>query len=250
VIVANVSSIRVGGAASAAARRSKVGGAGRELLAVARQREVGIVAPQHVGQIVDVERRQVLRAIDHPQLAERPGQRIAVGLGGQRRIDRGEPRTLGQEVARGDAQRQARVLALQEPDGRLDGRQVALALGQEVRDRGVVVALALAGGQPLAERGQPGPGRQRQEQLEGRIGLGDLEAEALGVEPQEPAQVRRRRVRRVELGHRRRAQEDAHREPGTVHHRRAVVRSGPARAASARWRRRPGSSSRGAAPRR
>ena len=49
-----------------------------------------------------------------------------------------------------------------------------------------------------------------QEQLERRIGLGDLDPEPRLVLAQKARQVRRRRVRRVQLRHRRRDQEEAH----------------------------------------
>ncbi len=65
--------------------------------ATARSRGCDAVADD-VGEIVDVQAREVLRAVRDPEPAERPRQRIVVASPVAR--DGREPRPLGQEVAR------------------------------------------------------------------------------------------------------------------------------------------------------
>ena len=123
------------------AQAVEAGGARGERLAVARQLEARVDAvPHDVGEIVDVEAGQVLRAIDEPQRAEGPRQRLVGGIvrvacvAGALVAQHGEARALGQEGAAGDAQREARVATLQEAHDRVDGREVAVGLGEEEGD--------------------------------------------------------------------------------------------------------------------
>ena len=94
-----------------------------QLLAVARELEVRIdaMAP-NVGEVVDIEAREIARLVRRAEAAERPGERVVAG---RRRCELREPRAFGQELAPDDPQRQARVAALQEPDRGGHGRHVA-----------------------------------------------------------------------------------------------------------------------------
>jgi hypothetical protein len=105
---------------------------GRQLLAVARELELRIDAdPPYVGQIVDVQAREVARLIRRAEGAECPSERIV----GRRRREVGEARAFWQKLAADDAQRQARVAALQKPDGPVDGCDVAWCTGEKRGDR-------------------------------------------------------------------------------------------------------------------
>jgi hypothetical protein len=53
-------------------------------------------------------------------------------------------------------------------------------------------------------------GKQAQEQLDRRVRLRDFDAQIRGVQAQESRQIRRRGVRRIELNHRGRDEQDAH----------------------------------------
>ncbi len=96
----------------------------------------------HVGEIVEIQRGEVLGAILQPERAEGPVERIDFAL---RAVDvtfqRSEARTLGQELPRGDAMREARVAALQEADGWRDRGAVAVeVIGKEARGCRVLLA--------------------------------------------------------------------------------------------------------------
>ena len=95
-------------------QRLEAGLAGRQLLGVAHELEARVDrVAQHVGDVVQVQRGQVARAVVRAQRTEGPGQRIAaivVDIG----VERHEARPLGQEAAAGDAVHQRRVAALQE----------------------------------------------------------------------------------------------------------------------------------------
>ena len=233
-------------------QRIERGRARGQLLAVARELEVpGDAIADHVGEVVDIEAREVARAVRGPEPAERPAERVLV-VGARTGVDRLEPRALGQQLAADDPQRQARIAALEEPDHRVDGADVRLAVLEEVGDRrrhvlglavgvlgvgvrargvasvlailagvlaviavfAVVAALALLGdprAQLVEDPLDPGLAEQAQEQLDRGVRLRDLEPEPGLVLAEEAGEVSRRRVRRVQLRHRRRDQEQAHR---------------------------------------
>jgi hypothetical protein len=123
------------------------------------------------------------------------------------RVQVGEARALRQKRAADDAQREARVAALQKTNRGLDGVGVALGAREELRDRRRHRHAARRGPRAAAELvGQPRDEWRReqpQEQPERRVGLRDREPEIGRMQAQEPGEVRRRGVRRVELGHRR-----------------------------------------------
>ena len=103
-----------------------------QFLAVACELELRIdaLAPD-VGEVVDIQAREVARLVGRAQAAERPSERV-VAAG---RRERCEPGPFGQELAADDAQRKARIATLQEADRGLDRRNVALRMLQKVRDR-------------------------------------------------------------------------------------------------------------------
>jgi hypothetical protein len=76
-------------------QRVEAGGAGGELLGVARELEPRVDAvADRVGDVVDVEAGEVLRPIEVVERLERAGERH-VRAGRQRRGQRREPRSLG-----------------------------------------------------------------------------------------------------------------------------------------------------------
>jgi len=185
-----------------------------------------------VRDVVDIQARQVLRAIPDAEPAERPAQRILVARA-RPLFDHRKPRPLGQQLAVDDAMREPAIAALQEADDCVDRREVAIRVREQVRDRrrqpAAVIQLIrivlrvladrphlmlgrLRGARPqhLDHPAQPGATEHPQEQLERGVRLKDLEAEARLVLAQEPGQVRRRGVRRVELGHRRCDEQEPH----------------------------------------
>ena len=84
------------------------------------------IAP-HIGQIVEIQRRQVTRPILAAQRAERPTERIATAIVFIR-IECGKARPFRQEVAPDDPMRQAGIATLQEGNGHIDRAEVALKL--------------------------------------------------------------------------------------------------------------------------
>ena len=129
-----------------------------------------------------------------------------------------------QIAALGDPQRQRRIAALQEAQHGLDGGDAGLAVRQEAGDGGrrrrslgsPAPAPAASPDEPPRARRQlvedllqAGAREQPQEQLEREVGLRDLDVGRVAA--QAAGQVRRRRVRRVHLRHRRGDQEEPHR---------------------------------------
>src|SRR6185295_16155673 len=170
----------------------------------------------NVREIVDIEARQVAGLLGRAERAERRRE-LLVDVGVLRRRRRAkvrEPRPLGQERAADDPQREARIAALQEADRRLHRFDVTLGMREEMCDlrrralapRYLARAPAQLAGHPLHERRRVQP----QKQPERSVRLRDGEAELGRVQAQEAGEIRRRGVRRVELSHRRRDEQDAH----------------------------------------
>ena len=195
-----------------ALQRIERGRAGREPLAVARQLEVRRDAvADHVGDVIDIQAREVLRAIGHAEATERPRERIVVPLA----RDRVEPRAFGQQLSTDDAQCQPGISALEEPHDCIHRALVGLRVREEVRDRGRQFLVGLAGAlrELVMHALEAGAAEHAQEQLDRRIRLYHLEIQPFGVELEKARQVRRRGVRRVELRHRGRDQEQAQASP-------------------------------------
>jgi hypothetical protein len=176
---------QVGLALEGVAQWVERGRAGGQPLRVAGQLELGGDAlADHVGEIVDVQAREVLRAVGDPEPTERPRERVVVGGAGAT-VDRREPRTLGEQVAPDDPQREPRIAALEEPHDVLDRRDVAVAVREEAGDhRRRLLLLELAGPRAqLVEDPLDAAAREhREEQLDrGRIGLGTSRSEPLRV---------------------------------------------------------------------
>ncbi len=179
----------------------------REALAVTRELEVRVDADApDVGEVVDVEAREVARLLGGAEIAER---RVNVFV---ERLC--EARSFGQERAAHDAEGQARVAALQEADGRLDRRRVTIGVREEVLDRGRHDRAAWCGARALAQflghALDERRGKEAEEEGDGRVCLRHLERQVFCVLAQETRQVRRCGVRRIELDHRRRDEQDAH----------------------------------------
>ncbi|MFO0632956.1 MAG: hypothetical protein U0168_08915 [Nannocystaceae bacterium] len=174
-----------------------------QAFAVARQLEVRVDAvADRIGDVVDEQAREVLGAIEHAQLSERPRQRVVVVVVvGQGR----EATALGQQLAADDAQREAGIAALQQRHHRLDQRDDAGTVALQVRDRGAVAAPWQRREHALQARATEQP----QEQRQAHVVLHHLGPLGPQVPTQAAGQVRRRGIRRVDLRHRRREQEDA-----------------------------------------
>ena len=148
-----------------------------ELLAVARELEARIDAePPHVGEVVDVQAREITRLLRRAERAER-GMDLLV----ERLL---EARALRQKRAPDDAKRQARIAALQEADRRFHGVGVALGVLEKVSDRNGGTGARLPGclcapAQILRHARDQRRGEQTQEQRDRRVGLGDFESEIL-----------------------------------------------------------------------
>jgi hypothetical protein len=170
----------------------------RQLLGVAHELEARVDGvAQHVGQVVQVQRGQVARAVVQAQGAEGPGHGVAA-VGVDVDVQRREARALGQEAAAADAVRQRGVTALQEGDGRLERLQVGVEPFAERCDRR---AAALAGQRVDGglQRLQPGGRQQFQDQRQRQVLLRRRHA----ARAQEAGEVGGRRIRRVQLRHRR-----------------------------------------------
>ena len=179
-------------------QRIETGLAGRQLLGVAHELEPAVDSiAQHVGEVVEVERREMARAILQAERAERPGERVAAVVV-DIHVERAEARTLGEPVPADDAVRERRVVSLQEADRGADRRVVTLELGEEMRHgRGSsCFGQRLGTGAHLLE---PRRREQVEHKRERQVFLHRRDA----ARPQEAGQVGRRRVRRVELRHRR-----------------------------------------------
>ena len=178
-----------------------------EALAVARQLEARIdaVAP-HVGEIVDVQACEIPRLLGGTQRAERGHDVFVVRLL--------EAWAFRQKRAADDAERQRGITALQEADRWLNRVGVAIGVRQKVPDRrrhdGALWRRLCALAQLIGHASDERRGKQPQEQGDRSIGLGNLETEIRGVQAQEARQIRRRGVRRIELDHRRRDEQEAH----------------------------------------
>ena len=112
----------------------------RQALGVAHELEARIDRiAQHIGNVVEVQRGQVARAVLHAQRTEGPGHRVVavvVDIG----LERGKARPLGQEAARADAVRECGVAALQEGHRRADRRAVLVeVLDESARQRTALV---------------------------------------------------------------------------------------------------------------
>src|SRR5690606_33371324 len=105
-----------------------------EPLRVTRELEARIDADApDVREIVDIEAREIARLFGRAERAESRGELVVcvcIAVCEMR-----EPRAFGQIRAPDDAQREARIAALQEAHGGLDGVYVALGVREEVRDR-------------------------------------------------------------------------------------------------------------------
>jgi hypothetical protein len=113
---------------------------------------------QHVGQVVQVQRGQVARAVLHAQRAEGPGHRVTavrVHVHGQRL----EARAFGQEAAAADAVRQRGVTPLQEGHHRADGLAVALEHVEEGWPRLRAAPAGVDGRSPMVSRTAARPHR-------------------------------------------------------------------------------------------
>ncbi len=214
---ASASSTSVGSPSSAAAQRLERRRARRELLAVARELEARVDAER-------ARRRRDRRrtgsrdsAPDRSCRACRTPRRAAR----RRRVgamaaQMGEARPFGQERAADDAQREARVAALQEANRRLHRRRRSAARAREsVRSTAALcVPYAATRVRDLrrtsAMRATSGVREQPQEQLERGVRLRHREVEVNGFGAEKAGQIRRRGVRRIELGHRRRHEQYAH----------------------------------------
>ena len=147
----------------------------RELLAVARQLEARVDAvADHVGEIVDVEAREVLGAIGDAERAERPRQRIVVVARRARRRARAKRGPSGSSSRPTMRSASAGIAALEEAHDGSTVVEVALAVREEVRDRRRALrsrARLRARSARRARASSPARREQAQEQLERRIGL-------------------------------------------------------------------------------
>ena len=185
-------------------------GARGEAFAVTGELEARIDAfAPDVGEIVDEEAREITGLLGGAERAE-GGRQVFVergmfGRGGGSDV---KARTLGQERASDDAKGQARVAPLQEADRRLHRVDVALGVREKVRDRGrhdarVVPSCFARWRSSSAMRASRGAEKSRRNNA---IDVSACEIpipSAGGVLAQESGQIRRRRVRRIELDHRR-----------------------------------------------
>jgi hypothetical protein len=125
-----------------------------------------------------------------------------------------ETRPFRKERASDDAKRQARITALQEPDGGLHGVHIPFGVRQKIPDgRRHANALAEFPG-PRAQLLRHAGGQRRrvqtQEQQDGRVGLRNLHSQAGGMLAQKSRQIGSGWIRRIQLDHRRGNEQDAH----------------------------------------
>ena len=100
----------------------------RQALAIPHELEARVDRiADHIGQIIEIERGEVPRAIVGAERPERPAERVAV-LARQIGLERREPWPLGEPPPPRDAVRERRVTPLQEGDDRIDGALVGLEL--------------------------------------------------------------------------------------------------------------------------
>ena len=154
--------------------------------------------PYDVGEIIDIEAREVPGLVGGAHRTKRPRERgLAVPA---RRRERTESRPLGQIGARGDAERQAGLAALKKADRRLDRPGIGLGVFEEVREA-LRQALSTPSLEIHGETLQLQAREQPREQLDGRVRLLDDQLQTLGVLSKEPREIRRGGIRRIELGH-------------------------------------------------
>ena len=100
----------------------------RQALAIPHELEARVDRiADHIGQIIEIERGEVPRAIVGAERPERPAERVAI-LARQISLERRKPWPLGEPSPPRDAVRERRVAALQEGDDRIDGALVGLEL--------------------------------------------------------------------------------------------------------------------------
>jgi len=179
-------------------QRVEGGLAERQALGVAHELETRVDRlADHVGDVVQVQRGQVSGVVLRTERAEGPGERAAA-VGVLEGIERREARAFGQEGAAADAVRQRGVAALQKRQRRRDGGGVTGVVGLE----GLHPRRALGGGQRGDARvhaGQAVARQQFQRQRQRQILLHRVDP----ARAQEAGQVGGRRIRGVELRHRR-----------------------------------------------
>ena len=135
-----------------------------------------------------------------------------------------ESRPLGKKSAADDTKGKAGIAALQESNGRLNRGDISRGMPEEVGDgrghrgapAGCSRTLAEYVRHACNERGREQP----QEQAERGVGLCQFEPEVGCMKAQKAHQVRRRRVWRVQLDHRRRDEQQAHGACSLAHARR------------------------------
>jgi hypothetical protein len=178
-----------------------------ELLGIADELEPVVHGVAHdVGDVVQVERRQVARAVREAERPERPGERVPSFLAGGVGLERVEAPSLGKELAGGDAVRERCVAPLQERDRRIDGRRVTWVLGEKMSHPGGALRCRLRLGR-AAQRRHTFAREKPQHQSEREVLLARIDA----ARAQKAGQIGDRRVRGVELRHRRDEAEHARR---------------------------------------
>ena len=151
---------------------------------------------QHIGQVVQVQRGQVLGLVVQAQGAKSPAQRVAALLMNID-IERGEARPFGQEAAAHDAVRQRAVAPLQKGNGGANGGQIPVLLRGKALHRRAL----LFGGHRIDPGGhcaQTFRREQAQHQRQRQVLLRRRNA----ARAQKPREVGGRGVRCVELRHR------------------------------------------------
>ena len=100
--------------------------AARQAFAVTHEFKTGVDGiTQHIGQVVQVQRCQMLCAVVLPECTECPGQRVG-RLGVAVHIQRGKARTFRQEAAPCDAVAQCEVAPLQKRNRGRNGGEVVV----------------------------------------------------------------------------------------------------------------------------
>ena len=129
-------------------------GACGESLAIARELEAWVDADApNVGEVVDVQAREVTSLLRRAEGAER-GQQLLVErrmLARGRRAQMLEAWPFGKKRAPDDTKCQARIATLQEPNGRAHSVHVKLGMLKKVSDRGRHRATLSGGPHALAE---------------------------------------------------------------------------------------------------
>ena len=159
-----------------------------------------------VREVIEIKGGDVLGAILQPQRTKGPVERVAfVLLAVDVVLERCKARAFGQVMPRSDTMSQAGIATLQKSNGRRDCGAVGLeVLGEEARGGRVLFAGQRA--HLPVNRLHALHREQLERQGDGEIGLFRFEA----ARAQEPGEIRRRRIRRVELRHRRNDRQNAH----------------------------------------